>query len=81
MYVVYSPFRHRVFVGDRANDRVVVFRARDFSVETSVAVGAGVFHIRITRDDPTLVLAGGVTVGLNPFGLDYVPITGLGVLK
>lgn len=45
MYVVYSPFRHRVFVGDRANNSVVVFRARDFSVETSVPVGRGVFHM------------------------------------
>jgi YVTN family beta-propeller protein len=45
MYVVYSPFRHRVFVGDRANDRVVVFRARNFSVETSIPAGEGVFHM------------------------------------
>lgn len=45
MYVVYSPFRHRVFVGDRANDQVVVFRAWDFSIEATVPAGAGVFHM------------------------------------
>ena len=45
MYIVYSPVRHRVFVGDRANNRVVVFRAQDFSVETAVPVGNGVFHM------------------------------------
>jgi YVTN family beta-propeller protein len=45
MYVVYSPVRNRVFVGDRANNRVVVFRAQDFSVETTVPAGAGVFHM------------------------------------
>ena len=45
MYVVYSPIRDRVFVGDRANNRVVVFRGRDFSVETTVPAGAGVFHM------------------------------------
>jgi DNA-binding beta-propeller fold protein YncE len=45
MYVVYSSAKHRVFVGDRANDRVVVFDARDLSVETTVATGAGVFHM------------------------------------
>jgi DNA-binding beta-propeller fold protein YncE len=45
MYVVYSAAKHRVFVGDRANDRVVVFDARDFSVEGEVAAGAGVFHM------------------------------------
>jgi DNA-binding beta-propeller fold protein YncE len=45
MYVVYTPAKDRVFVGDRANDRVVVFSARDFSVEATVATGAGVFHM------------------------------------
>jgi DNA-binding beta-propeller fold protein YncE len=45
MYVVYTPANNRVFVGDRANDRVVVFNARDFSVEATVAAGAGVFHM------------------------------------
>lgn len=45
MYVVNSPAGGRVFVGDRANNRVVVFRARDFSVEGSVSAGNGVFHM------------------------------------
>lgn len=45
MYVVYSPVKQRVFVGDRANDRVVVFNAHDYSVEATVEAGAGVFHM------------------------------------
>jgi len=45
MYVVYSPVRHRVFVGDRANSRVVVFHASDMSVETTIPAGNGVFHM------------------------------------
>ena len=45
MYVVDASAKNRVFVGDRANDRVVVFNAQDFSVETTVEVGAGVFHM------------------------------------
>jgi DNA-binding beta-propeller fold protein YncE len=45
MYVVYSLIRHRVFVGDRANNRIVVFNARDFSVEKTIPAGAGVFHM------------------------------------
>jgi DNA-binding beta-propeller fold protein YncE len=45
MYVVYSPFKHRVFVGDRANDCVVVFDGHDFSVEGTVPAGDGVFHM------------------------------------
>ena len=45
MYVVYSRKAHRLFVGDRANDRVVVFNPDDFSVEATVSAGAGVFHM------------------------------------
>jgi DNA-binding beta-propeller fold protein YncE len=43
MYVV--AVRKRVFVGDRANNRVVVFDARSFAVEDTVAAGNGVFHM------------------------------------
>jgi YVTN family beta-propeller protein len=56
MYVVYSPGwdscdiddrpgRSRVFVGDRANDRVVVFDPDDFHVEAMVPAGDGVWHM------------------------------------
>jgi YVTN family beta-propeller protein len=45
MYVVDGSAKNRVFVGDRANDRVVVFDARDFSIEATVPTGAGVFHM------------------------------------
>ncbi len=45
MYVVYSTGRALVFVGDRANDRVVAFRASDFSVVTEIPTGDGVFHM------------------------------------
>src|SRR5262249_3428739 len=43
MYVVYS--RDRVFVGDRANNRVAVFNPRTFIVETTVPAGAGIWHM------------------------------------
>lgn len=45
MYVVYSLFGDRVFVGDRANNQVVVFDADDFSVEGTIPAGEGVFHM------------------------------------
>jgi DNA-binding beta-propeller fold protein YncE len=45
MYVAYSAPYGRVFVGDRANNRVAVFDAGDFSVETTAPTGAGVFHM------------------------------------
>ncbi len=45
MYVVSVPRYGRVFVGDRANDRVAVFNARTFDVEGMVPAGAGVFHM------------------------------------
>lgn len=49
MYVVYSRPDNRVFVGDRANDRVVVFDARNFSVIGTVGTGQGVFHMWIDQ--------------------------------
>jgi len=45
MYVVYSPAGGNVFVGDRANNQVVVLRASDFSVKDTVPAGNGVFHM------------------------------------
>jgi len=45
MYVAYVKRGRRVFVGDRANNQVVVFRASDYSVETTIPVGQGVFHM------------------------------------
>lgn len=45
MYVVYNVTADRVFVGDRANDQIVVFDPDDFSVEATVAAGEGVFHM------------------------------------
>ena len=49
MYVVYDKRRHRVFVGDRANNQVVVFNSRNYTVETSIPVGQGVFHMWADR--------------------------------
>ncbi len=43
MYVVYSG--GRVFVGDRANNRVAVFNPRSFAVEGTVPAGAGIWHM------------------------------------
>lgn len=45
MYVVYVATNNTVFVGDRANDRVVAFDASSFSVKGTIPAGAGVFHM------------------------------------
>ena len=45
MYVIPQTFSQRVFVGDRANNRLVVLNKSDYSVETTVDVGQGVFHM------------------------------------
>ncbi len=45
MYVVYTRLGNRVFVGDRANNQVVVFDANNFSVEDTVPAGKGIFHM------------------------------------
>ena len=45
MYVYYTPVMNRVFVGDRANDRVIAYDASSLEVEGIVPAGAGVFHM------------------------------------
>ena len=45
MYVTYAKQGGHVFVGDRANNRVIVFDKTDFSVVTTIAAGNGVFHM------------------------------------
>ena len=45
MYIVWSQTTNRVFVGDRANDAVVVYNGSDFSLVGTVPAGKGVFHM------------------------------------
>ncbi|NNG27296.1 MAG: beta-propeller fold lactonase family protein, partial [Ignavibacteriaceae bacterium] len=45
MYVVFVKRGRRVFVGDRANNQVVVFNSSNYSVVTTIPVGQGVFHM------------------------------------
>jgi DNA-binding beta-propeller fold protein YncE len=54
MYVVHFPGMNRLLVGDRANDRVVVFDARTYEVEATVETGAGVFHMWADSQDGQL---------------------------
>jgi len=54
MYVLYSPGGHRVFVSDHANKKVIVFDARDFSIEKAIDVGAGPFHMWADPGDSQL---------------------------
>jgi YVTN family beta-propeller protein len=44
MYVSHSAIAGRVFVGDRANDRVAIFDADTFAPVGTVPAGQGVFH-------------------------------------
>lgn len=45
MYVVFVNQTRQVFVGDRANNRVVVYNSHSFNLAGTVDVGAGVFHM------------------------------------
>ncbi len=45
MYVVFVHQANRVFVGDRANNQVVVYNAKSLEVQGVVPTGAGVFHM------------------------------------
>lgn len=75
MYVVYSPIKKRVFVGDRAYHRVVVFSADDFSEEASVEVGAGVFHMWLGPQNQQLWVVGDIrntATVIDPLTLDVI---------
>lgn len=54
MYVVHSPRADRIFVGDRANNRVVVFDDEHFDYETSIPAGNGIFHMWADPQDEQL---------------------------
>jgi len=45
MYVVYVPAHDRIYVGDRAQNKVHVIDPATREVESSIAVGNGVFHM------------------------------------
>jgi len=45
MYPVYVPTKDRIYVGDRANNKVYVINPQSKSVEDSITVGNGVFHM------------------------------------
>lgn len=45
MYVVHTRHKNRIWVGDRANNRVVVFSGDTLEVIRTVPCGAGVFHM------------------------------------
>lgn len=45
MYITHSPINDRVYIGDRANNRLVVYDANDYNTHLGfVDVGAGIFH-------------------------------------
>ncbi len=44
MYVTYLSETNEIAVGDRANDRLVFFNLSDYSVNSLVPLGEGVFH-------------------------------------
>jgi len=45
MYVVYVPSKDKLFVGDRAQNRVHIVNPQTKVVESSITVGSGVFHM------------------------------------
>lgn len=45
MYAVYVPTKDKLYVGDRANNKVLVIDPATKTVESSITVGEGVFHM------------------------------------
>jgi DNA-binding beta-propeller fold protein YncE len=54
MYVTHAKKSGLVFVGDRANDRVVAFNSSDYTVAATIPAGAGVFHMWSDPNDTQL---------------------------
>ena len=54
MYVTYDAKRNRIFVGDRANDRVVAFHGDYYYVTGTAPAGKGVFHMWDSPNDRSL---------------------------
>jgi DNA-binding beta-propeller fold protein YncE len=75
MYVVYSNQTRRVFVGDRANNRVVAFDSRSFDVVGTIDAGAGVFHMWSDQRSKQLWVNNDIdnnTTVINPRTLEVV---------
>ena len=54
MYLVYLSETDEITVGDRANDRLVVYNRSDYSLNTLVPLGEGVFHSWADPDEEQL---------------------------
>lgn len=82
MYVVSIAARNRVFVGDRANDRVVAFDARTMEVDGFAPAGPGVFHMWADPQGKQLWVVGNIGNTLTVIDpkhltvLATVPVTG-----
>ncbi len=81
MYVAYDDATDRVFIGDRANNRVVAYDARDASVIGTAPAG-GIFHMWVSASGNQLWVVNDIdnemTV-IDPATLDVlatVPVTG-----
>lgn len=75
MYVVHAPMAERVFIGDRANNRVVVFDDEAFEFEGAVAAGNGVFHMWADPGDNQLWVNNDIdntTTVIDPVSLEVI---------
>ncbi len=72
MYAVHIPQAKAVYVGDRANNRVVAFDEDDFSVKGVVPAGNGVFHMWASPNGTQLWVNNDVdntTTVINPISM------------
>ena len=65
MYVTYDATRDQIFVGDRANNRVVALDAATLNVAGFAPAGAGVFHMWDSPDDATLWVVNDIDLTLS----------------
>jgi YVTN family beta-propeller protein len=69
MYILYLPGKDRIFVGDRAQNKVHIINPANQSIETSIGVGSGVIHMSADAKENQLWVANDVSLSLSVISL------------
>ena len=79
MYVVYVKQTNRLYVGDRKQNKVHILNPVDFSIESSVDVGKGVFHMWADGQGEQLWVANDIDNTISVIKLSDRTVTNLAV--
>lgn len=75
MYVLYAPKTDRIYVGDRAKNKVYIINPDDHQIESSIDVGKGVFHMSADRDGKELWVINDIDNSISVVNLESKSVT------